>query len=172
MESILKQEYNKLLKYTRRKLGNMAHIDPEDILHEVAFNVFKRIDFESTVENIAAYFYRSIKNKITDVIRNPNRTVPLNSFEDADGSNLLLETTKDEDESIEDNLERKELYDQLHQALQLLQPDYRHIIIATIFEGKTVIKLSEEWEVPLGTLLSRRHRALAKLQNILENLNR
>jgi DNA-directed RNA polymerase specialized sigma24 family protein len=38
-----------------------------------------------------------------------------------------------------------------------------------MFEGKTIKELSHEWNIPVGTLLSRKHRALAKLRNILEN---
>ncbi len=72
----------------------MTNVDPEDVFHEVAFNVFSKIDFESTIENLAAYLYRSIKNKITDIMRIPKRTVALSSFEDDAGSNILLETTK------------------------------------------------------------------------------
>ncbi len=60
MDSILKKEYNKLLSYTRYRLGEITDIDAEDVLHEVAFNVFSKIDFESTVENVAAYLYQSI----------------------------------------------------------------------------------------------------------------
>jgi RNA polymerase sigma-70 factor (ECF subfamily) len=147
----------------------MRHIDAEDVLHEVAFNVFSKIDFETTIENIAAYFYRSVKNKITDIVRKPSKTVSLSSFEEAGGVNTLLEMTQNGDESVEKKLEKIELKEEIHRALQLLSPDYRNILIATEFEMKTLQELSDEWQVPLGTLLSRRHRALAKLQKILEN---
>jgi len=41
--------------------------------------------------------------------------------------------------------------------------------MATEFENRTYEELSEEWDVPLGTLLSRRHRALSKLNKIILN---
>jgi RNA polymerase sigma-70 factor (ECF subfamily) len=146
----------------------MRHIDAEDVLHEVAFNVFSKIDFETTIENIAAYFYRSVRNKISDIMRKPKKTFSLSSFEKG-GINTLLETTQNCDESVEDKLEKTELKEEIHRALQHLSPDYRNILIATEFDMKTLKELSDEWQVPLGTLLSRRHRALAKLQKILEN---
>ena len=65
-------------------------------------------------------------------------------------------------------MEREELYDKLHEAIDSLSFDDQKIIIATEFEGKTMKELSQEWGIPQGTLLSRRHRALAKLYKILE----
>lgn len=77
--------------------------------------------------------------------------------------------SKKEYENIDRELEKKELYQKLHWAVQQLPHIYQSIIIANEFEGKTVRELSKEWNTPMGTLLSRRHRALAKLRDILEN---
>lgn len=168
---MLKKEYDKLLSYTKYHLRGITGADAEDVLHEVVFNVFNKIDFESSVDNISAYLYQSIKNKIIDIIKKPKRTVSMNSFTDENGANILLETTKNSDENIHEELERKEKYEQLHRALWLLPPYYYDIIIATDFEGKTLKEISDEWGIPLGTLLSRRHRALTRLRKILENFN-
>ena len=167
MRSTLKKEYNKLLSYTRYHLRGITDIDAEDVLLEVAFNVFSKIDFDYAVENMAAYLYRSIRNKITDILRKPKRTAILSSFVDASGTNILLDTTKNEDETIYDELVKKEQYEQLHRALRFLPSIYRNIILAIDFDGKSIKELSREWEIPIGTLLSRRHRALAKLQKML-----
>jgi len=169
LDSILKKEYRKLLRYTRRQLGEIKSIDAEDILHEVAFNVYSKIDIDSVVENVAAYLFRSIKNKVTDIFRKPTKMVSLQSFEGVDGSKMFLESIKNDDQLIDEIIEKEELINQLHQALQTLPPEYREILVATDFEGKTIKELSEEWDIPLGTLLSRRHRALSRLQKIMEN---
>jgi len=55
----------------------------------------------------------------------------------------------------------------LFHALKQLRPDEQAVIIATEFEGQTYEELSDEWDVPLGTLLSRKHRALSKLHKQL-----
>ena len=61
------------------------------------------------------------------------------------------------------------MYQKLHRAIQQLPHRYQSVIMATEFEGKTVRELSKEWDIPMGTLLSRRHRALARLHDMLEN---
>ena len=43
------------------------------------------------------------------------------------------------------------------------------LILATSFENRTYEELSRQWNVPLGTLLSRKHRALSKMNKILSN---
>jgi RNA polymerase sigma-70 factor (ECF subfamily) len=53
------------------------------------------------------------------------------------------------------------------QAIEKLKPEQQEVIIATEFEGYTFEELSEKTGVPIGTLLSRKHRAMAKLYNML-----
>jgi RNA polymerase sigma-70 factor (ECF subfamily) len=168
LKSLIKKDYNKLLEYTRYQLAELTHIDAEDVLHEVAFNVYKKIDFETAIQNVAAYVYRSIKNKVTDIIRKPRNTVSLDSLDEKGYSNSHPDSLISKDESVDKRLEREEMYDYLHRALNSLPSDYQNIIVATEFEEKTLQELSLEWNIPLGTLLSRRHRALAKLYKILE----
>jgi RNA polymerase sigma factor (sigma-70 family) len=162
------KEYKKLLEYTRYQLAEFTNIDAEDILHEVAFNIFNKIDFEIAIENAAAYIYRSIKNKVTDFIRKPKKTISLNSLEEKGNTKYKRTSFVSTDESVDQILEREELYEYLHNALKALPPDYQDIIIATAFEEKTLKELALEWEIPIGTLMSRRHRALAKLHKKLE----
>ena len=169
MKSLFKNEYKRFLEYTKFHISDLTDIDPQDVLHEVAFNIFNRIDFESIAENVAAYIYKSIKNKIIDIIRKPRRTVSLNNMLDIENNNLQTDLLKNHDESVEITMERKELYKLLYQSINSLPPDYYNIIMATEFEGRTIKELSEDWKVPLGTLLSRRHRALAMLFKKLEN---
>ena len=166
LKVLSKKEYEKLLRYTKYHLRKVTGIEAEDILHEVAFNVFSKVDFETSVENLVAYLYRSVKNKIIELIRKPKRVTSLNLPVE---TNIFLESAKDEYENIGEETEKEELYKKLHSAIRQLPNIYQSVIIETMFEGKTIKELSHEWNIPVGTLLSRKHRALAKLRNILEN---
>jgi len=42
--------------------------------------------------------------------------------------------------------------------------------VATEFDGRSFRELSEEWQVPIGTLLARKSRALQKIRNKLTGL--
>ena len=47
-------------------------------------------------------------------------------------------------------------------------PDHRAVLIATELKGKSFRELSEEWDEPMGTLLSRKSRAVKTLRKLLE----
>lgn len=73
MKVLSKKEYEKLLRYTKYRVSQITDIEAEDILHEVAFKVFSKVDFESSIDHVVAYLYRSVKNKITEMVRKPKR---------------------------------------------------------------------------------------------------
>jgi len=43
-------------------------------------------------------------------------------------------------------------------------------VIATEFDGRSFRELSEAWEIPIGTLLARKSRALRKVKDALIGL--
>jgi len=57
----------------------------------------------------------------------------------------------------------------LADAMEELKPDQQAVIMETEFEGVSFEDLSERWNVPIGTLLSRKHRAINKLKQIIKN---
>jgi DNA-directed RNA polymerase specialized sigma24 family protein len=64
-------------------------------------------------------------------------------------------------------LEEEEMYRLLFQAMDRLPEPDKEIIMATEFEDRAFADLSREWEVPIGTLLARKSRALKKIQEII-----
>jgi RNA polymerase sigma factor (sigma-70 family) len=64
-------------------------------------------------------------------------------------------------------VEKNEIREKLFKAIDSLKNEEKALIIATEFEGESFKELSEKWDEPLGTLLSRKSRALNKLKKIL-----
>ena len=65
------------------------------------------------------------------------------------------------------DFEQKEFVRSLFTALDSLTPKQRAIFIATELEGKTFRELSEQWNEPIGTLLSRKSRTIKLLKEKL-----
>lgn len=59
-------------------------------------------------------------------------------------------------------------HDWIRQALQQLEPANREVFLLTVMEGFRCREVAEMMEVPLGTVLSRLHRARVKLKAYLE----
>ena len=151
-------EYGKWLRYVQRLIDDASDRDAEDIIQDVMLNIFDRTDFTQPIENLSAYIYRSLRHRVIDIMRRRKRLEPLH------------DSLPDLDDDTEEKVEKKELWDQAVEALAELDDDDREIIIATEFEGLTFRELSEAWEIPIGTLLARKSRALQKLRNKLAGL--
>jgi RNA polymerase sigma factor (sigma-70 family) len=166
-DSFIKKEYKKLLNYVRKNLEErFFDSSPEDIVQDVTLNLLSKIDVDSQIDNIAGYMYRSLKNKIIDEKRKTRNKILLEHFD----SNHMVSA---EIKSLADDftIERLDVpdidYKSLYEAISQLKPDEQALLISTEFENKTFTELSEKWNVPIGTLLSRKHRALSKLYKIL-----
>jgi RNA polymerase sigma-70 factor (ECF subfamily) len=168
ISEFFRNEYTNLKNYVRSVLRDQIDLDAEDIIQEVAVNLFSRVDFESPIENLGAYVYRSIKNRVIDLQRNRKRKMQLQMEDLSEKSKATVKSTIDLIDDHPDPNMREYLIEKLSEAMDELNPDYRDILWATEFEGRTFQDLSNELKVPVGTLLSRKHRAIAALQKFFK----
>ncbi len=169
LDRLFRNEYQKLINFVRKNLDDTYfEASPEDIVQDVAISLIERLDLDAQIENLTGYIYRSVKNKIIDYQKKKRWNVSIESFTNGKNENYLLNTVTDETSTEEKDYANIEP-ELLKQAISQLRPDEQAIVIATEFEQQTYEDLSEEWDVPLGTLLSRKHRALSKLYKILSN---
>jgi len=164
-----RKEYSKLKNYIRSRISDRSDYDAEDIIQDVALNLFSKVDFETPVENLAGYIYSAIRNKIIDLQRNKSRKkqTVMEKIEDHEiVTNWILQIENHENPEFRENMLEK-----LFEAMEKLKSEFQGIIWATEFEGRTFQELSEELETPVGTLLSRKHRAIAALQKIFQKEN-
>ncbi|MFZ4563393.1 MAG: RNA polymerase sigma factor [Bacteroidales bacterium] len=168
LDRFFRNEYQKLVNFVRKNLDDRYdEASPEDIIQDVALGLIDQLDLDTQIGNLTGYIYRSVKNKIIDFQKKKQRTVSIENFTDRKNENYLLNTLTDETLAENDyaNIEPEVL----QQAISLLRPDEQAVIIATEFENQTYEEFSEDWDVPIGTLLSRKHRALSKLHKTLSN---
>ncbi len=169
LDRFFRDEYQKLVNFVRKNLDERYfEASPEDIVQDVALGLIDKLDLDAQIENLTGYIYRSVKNKIIDYQKKKQRNVSIETFTGWKNENYLLNTMTDET-IAEENDYANIAPEMLQQAISQLRPDEQALIIATEFENHTYEELSEEWDVPLGTLLSRKHRALSKLHRILLN---
>lgn len=161
------REYDNLISYVRRNWQAINEAEAEDIVQDVALNLFTKVDFNTPVENLFAYVYRSLKNKIIDLSRK-KRADRLDDYEDLQsGENLILRRLVDDEIDPDEKAEQEKMLKLMLKTIEELRPDQQEIIVATELEGYTFDELSQEMRIPIGTLLSRKHRAMAKLQKLM-----
>ena len=163
-------ESDRLRRYVHWKARRISDMDAEDIVREVMLSLVRRSDTGGPVENIAAYAYRSVRNRIADYQSEKAQTVSLDGFADEDEAFSLREMLADETQDVAARVERKELRRALLDAVDTLEPKQRAVVIATEFYRKSFRELSEEWHEPVGTLLSRKCRAVKALRERMKDL--
>lgn len=163
LAEIFKREKSRFLRFVQQQFFDRNDTEAEDILSEVTYNLLRRADIIGEIENLTAYFYRSLANRVVDHHRKRIETVWLDDQEDA---SLALESPI-ERFGPEEMLEQHELRERLFNALDQLSHKEREVWLATEIDEHSFYDLSIEWDEPIGTLLSRKSRATAKLRRLL-----
>jgi RNA polymerase sigma factor (sigma-70 family) len=163
-----KTERVKLVRYVRRMIDDAADQDGEDIVQDVMLNLFNMADVTLPVENLAAYIYRALRNRVVDMLK--KRRLEEVSLDADRGGLLLKEVLYDNRYDTASESERNYLKDELYRTIDTLNVEDKAIIILTEFEGRTYKEISNEWDVPIGTLLSRKSRAMDKIKDKLIHL--
>jgi len=162
LNAFFTDEYRSLKAYVKSRIDDAEDRDAEDVIQDVALKIFSRPQDALPINNIAGFVYNSIRNKIIDVMRTKKERL--------DGDMELENLWTDFAELFygkSANEYSEHLKDKLKWAVLDLKPHYRDIILAIDFEGYTYNEITQQTGIPLGTLMSRRHRALSLLTNAL-----
>lgn len=163
LKAFFTSEYHNLKAYVHSKIENDADRDAEDIIQDVALKIFSRKNV-LPINNVAGFVYYSIKNKIIDSLRKDRKTKNMDeAFEEqlADFAENFYDSTEQDSSD--------QMATELKKAIFKLKPQYREIILAIDVEGYSYAEISQETGIPIGTLLSRRHRAISLLYQQLKN---
>ncbi len=166
------EKYKKLVKYFQVNYSDLSDMEAEDIVSDLMLDLFEKVDILDRVENLSAYIYRSIRNKANDYLRRRKKTVSLDDSVSEESGNPRGEEVQEPQYDMTAELEASEVRERLVQALDALEPNQRAVWIATELDGYSFRQLSEEWGVPVGTLLARKHRANAVLQKKLQDFKK
>jgi RNA polymerase sigma factor (sigma-70 family) len=151
----LRDKRDVFVGFVRRRLGEAAGQDAEDIVQDVLVGLFDRADPTIPIRDLGAFVYQALRNRIIDRFRRRREDLPL--LEEILGTGLDPARA----------FERRETLDDVFAAMDGLAAEEKAIILATELEGRTFKELAAEWDVPIGTLLARKSRALDKLRRRL-----
>jgi RNA polymerase sigma-70 factor (ECF subfamily) len=157
-------ERERLAGYVRRYIDDTAERDSEDIVQDVILNIFNRADITIPIENVAAYVYQALRNKVIDYLRKRRSTISLDERSGDNEENLFLDLVPDPSTDGINELSRMEARESVFSVLAMLNDEERSVLIATELEGKTFHEISDESGIAIGTLLARKSRAIKKIK--------
>lgn len=162
MKSIIEQYRNNI----RKIISSITGSNNEDIEQEVYIRTWKNIDkykengkFKSWISTITA-------NLCRDYMKSAYFKHSQNSVTEEDE----LIQIKDEKESIESELIRKQRQKQIMDAIDALKPKFREVIIMYEMQDMSYEEISEKIKCPVGTVRSRLFNARKELSITLKDL--
>ena len=172
LQDFLQTERKRLVGYVRNLIDDAAERDGEDIVQDVIVSIFSRGEITSPIEDLSAYVYQSLRNRVVDYFRKRREVVPFDAVNGDDPNLSLSNILYDPKYDAFDELYRSEIRERIFEAIDSLGDDEKAVIIETEFNGRTYRELSREWGIPMGTLLARKSRALGKIREALSDLNK
>jgi RNA polymerase sigma factor (sigma-70 family) len=162
-------EHNRLVAFVRSRIEDGADRDGEDIVQDVALSLLDRADVLMPIEALSAYVYQSLRNRVVDQLRRRKRMVSLDEPVEEQEGPSLLDHLSEKGRDVENEAARLELKRRLVSAMESLPDEQKAIVIETELKGRSFRELAGEWGIPLGTLLARKSRAMARIRASLED---
>ena len=158
LSDFLATEWRVLVRAARSWLADTAELEAEDVVQDVALSLFEATDLAEPIQDLSAYAYRALRNRVVDLYR--RRPQP---------GQPLPEELADE-RGAADPAAGRELRESVFAAIDRLPAPQREVFLATELEGASFRELAAKWGVPIGTLLARKHRAVKSLRAALAHL--
>lgn len=143
----------------------------EDFAQEVLLRVYKSARNWEPNAKFTTFLYRIARNYWIDhcrLLSTQKENVSLNAtVGDADSGTRLVDRLPDDIRPPESDIERRELYDSIMGALNQLPEEQRMVFVLSEIEELRYHEIAEIMDIPVGTVKSRMHTAIAKLQDLL-----
>lgn len=172
VEQLVKEHQPRLKSFIRKRVANSE--DAEDILQDVFYQLIKTVENNiSPIEQVTAWLYRVARNAIINKGRKKREeALPASRYDDE--GNVLEAFSEilfnDDDPTPETEYMRSLVWKELEAALSELPQEQREAFELTELEGLPVKEVAKTMDVPLNTLLSRKHYAVKYLRTRLYGL--
>lgn len=142
--------------------------DAKDLLQETYLKAYKYCSYYQKGTNAKAWLLRILKNTFINEYRKKAKKPQHVDFDETYQEENEEEATID----LRQELFNELLGDEITQAINSLDVDYRVIILLCDVEGFKYDEIAQIMDVPIGTVRSRLHRARKILKNKLKSYAR
>lgn len=154
IERLFVDDYDNFKKYLHGRFNSLNSYDVEDIISKTFIKLLST-GSSYGIDNVNSYLYSALKNGALDHIKGRRDTVEHQDYMELDFN------------TPEKQMLNEELKVMLKKAIDSLDPKSKYVFIATEIYGKTFKELSRETGEKIGSLLSRKSRAMKKLREYL-----
>jgi len=159
---LIERYHDDLLRFLTRMVGDRAAA--EDIFQETFLQVHISASTFDTSRRFRPWLFTIAANKARDMLRKKNRrktvelSAPIRKSEPGSSFIDLLEVDVPAPDEAMDTAERDEM---VQRALNQLGPALREVLLLAYFQRLSYAQIAEDIGIPLGTVKSRMHSAVA-----------
>ncbi|MBL8116520.1 MAG: RNA polymerase sigma factor [Anaerolineae bacterium] len=138
----------------------------EDVVQDAFLSIYRGIQHFDVRRPFAPWFMRTVVNGALKIAQRHQRLEPL-ADEDAGADEPTAFLVSDElpEAIVEAAAQEDEVWD----ALSLLSPERRAVIVLRFYLDRSEIEIADALDIPVGTVKSRLHAAKRQLRNLLHN---
>lgn len=158
----LYEKYERLLFSFAHRFTNNDRLS-EEVIQEVWMKIWNgRVDFNTDKGKFSSWILTITRNAALDCLRREKRQ-PTIEVEERDGGF---------DEPVERTVMERETASEVRDAVSELKPDQQELIELVYFKGLTQQQISDQLNLPLGTVKTRIRSAIQSLRKILDGRER
>jgi len=133
--------------------------DAQDLVQDTFMKSFRFIDSFQQGTNAKAWLFRILKNSFINDYRKKSKQPPKVDYQEVEGYYNSEGTQKAITTDLRVDTVKNMIGDEITNALNSLDVDFRTVIILCDLEGFTYEEMAKILDIPIGTVRSRLHRA-------------
>lgn len=138
----------------------------EEAVQDTFINAYTKLDTLNDLSNLKPWLIKIATNCTKAKLKKGNNVLFISTLKEFDGT-YCCQTSSDT--LVQDEVEYNELKYYLKEQLDLLDPDFREVIILYYYEQLSYAEISKRLNLHIGTVKSRLNRAKIKLKKIMQN---
>ncbi len=171
-ELLVRRYSQELFRFAYRLLGSPAAA--EDIVQETFLQVHLSMERFDVSRRFRPWVFTIAANKARDYLRSQKRRpeVPLDAVADgsSDGGPSFREFLSGRSVGPAVALEREERSSRVRQLVEQLPLYLKEVLVLGYYHGFAYKEMADVLDVPIGTIKSRLHSAVAKMGNLIMSL--
>ncbi len=170
LRTLVERYHGELIRFLYRLVGDQA--GAEDVFQEAFLQVhLSAASFDAT-RRFRPWLFTIAANKGRDYLRKKGRrrTLELSAPVGGDDGETFVDLLEMDIAQPDAKMDTEEMNKKVQRAVEMLSPTLREILLLAYFNRLSYAAISDELEIPLGTVKSRLHAAVASFAKAWERV--
>ncbi len=158
---LIERYHDPLLRFLIRMTGQREMA--EDVFQDAFLQVHQSLESFDTTRRFKPWLFTIAANKARDALRKAQRrnAVSLSTRAGEGDGDALVDLLELDMPDLDARLQSEELSELVQKAIDGMPPRLREILLLAYFQRLTYAQIADAFEIPLGTVKSRLHAAVA-----------